>query len=80
MAFTVDAEGYRQADHPIFTCAACGYATSDLYTAGEINDLSGVCPECGADAGLPENGGRGIWCSDECGWYETDFVDEDLRP
>lgn len=65
---------YPTADHSIFTCANCGYTTADIYTAGVINDLSGVCPECDADAGRvdePETfpNGKGIWCNDDCGWY-----------
>lgn len=78
--FTTDEEGYRQADHAIFTCAKCGYSTTDLYTAGVINDTTGECPECGADALLVTEGGSGIWCDATCGWYEDDFVNEDLRP
>lgn len=82
-SYTLDEEGYRQADHAIFKCANCGYETADLYTAGVINDLSGECPECEHDAArveeFPETG-FGIWCNDNCGWYEADAVDDDLRP
>lgn len=59
-----DADEYRQADHAIFTCRNCGYSTTDIYTAGVINDLSGECPECHLDADI-----GGIWCDDSCGWY-----------
>lgn len=78
--YTLDEEGYRQADHIIFECAECRYNTTDLYTAGVINDLSGECPECQADALLTSEGGSGIWCNDNCGWYDADAVEDDLLP
>ena len=49
----------------IFECRACGYKTSDTYTAGVINDLTGECPDCGADAALDK---FGIWIEDP-EWY-----------
>lgn len=33
-----------------FTCAACGYASPDEFTAEVINDQTGKCPDCGTDA------------------------------
>ena len=51
--------------HTIFECEACGYKTNDTYTAGVINDLSGKCPECGADAALDK---FGKWIKDGS-WY-----------
>ena len=54
----------------IFECLACGYKTNDTYTAGVINDLSGECPECHANAGQPEfeADGKGKWIADGS-WY-----------
>lgn len=69
--FTIDEDGYRVADHPIFTCANCGYQTTDGYTAGVINDISNDCPECGSPANTIDEGGSGIWCNDDCGWYQA---------
>ncbi len=49
----------------IFRCKACDYKTNDTYTAGVINDLTGECPVCGADAALDESG---EWITDPS-WY-----------
>ena len=51
--------------HTIFTCKACGYKTNDTYTAGVINDLSGECPVCHADAAMDK---FGEWLEDGS-WY-----------
>ena len=49
----------------LFTCRKCGYITDDTYTAGVINDLTGVCPVCLADA---DKDAFGQWTTDDR-WY-----------
>ncbi len=64
---TLQPEDARTTTWPetIFECRACGYKTSDTHTAGVINDLSGECPNCEADAALDK---AGIWIEDPA-WY-----------
>jgi len=33
-----------------FVCSACDFVADDAYTIEVINDLTGACPECGAQA------------------------------
>ena len=41
----------RRPDRTLFTCP-CGYRTTSQYTVDIINEQTGVCPVCGAEATL----------------------------
>ncbi len=58
-------EGTTTWPETIYECKACGYKTNDTHTAGVINDLTGECPTCGADAALDK---AGLWLKDPA-WY-----------